>query len=554
MPFSRHISRHTQESNGGKVWLNNNVLRVGINLWSGATIFHISQVEPNDELVAKENPFAIAKYFERKNILNDSTINGIAVSGGNARAIMATYGIQPAINMGFFGFGNGHQSLAEGGGQMNDNWRIIDETLLTTTIKAPCCSDLFVTQNVKLVHDTVAVNYSIAYSGKQNNDKKPVLQRMPPSYFSSDFNVLVGYSGDMPWHNEATDKFQISQEKQELLLPERWIALMRGDDTENCTGMYFPHTSTIEVQRAQFGATYVAPTRLLPVEPGMKLNFNIFLCVGSIGHIRSVFSILRNSLLDSSVTYREILQASEHLSSDAKGAYANAIRNGQLRLVMQPDGNIVFYEGDDAVWSAQTWDMGESHGPYRLEMQRDGNLVAYAGDKTPYWHTDTAGAYGAYLVVYKRQDSKTPVAEVRVGRSVKWSTERLMRANDVLEQNTYIEHKKLFLTMQTDGNVVLYKDKIEEGKGAWSSKTFGMEGRGPFTLKMQEDGNLVAYKGDNKPYWSTKTDDKPGAHVFFYEAYDPKSKKNVGQMEVRRDDEVLWEAVDIPEEEMEIKD
>jgi hypothetical protein len=394
------------------------------------------------------------------------------------------------------------------------------------------------------VHDTVSINYTIAYSGDKDNDKKPILQKLPVAHFRAGSDRIIAYYGDMPWYNEQTTDYSIETNRKELLCPERWVAVMYGNFG---IGVFFPHTSTVEIQRTSTGAIYVAPTRLMLVEPSMKTTFSIFLCVGDIGHIRSVFSILRNSLLDSSVTYREVLNVSEHLSSDAKGnEFANSIRNGPLRLSMQKDGNVVLYNEKEAVWSAQTWDMGEGKGPYRLEMQRDGNLVAYAGDGKPYWHTNTTGAYGAYLAITVRRGSKTPVAEVRVGRTVKWTTERLMGANDVLEENTFIEHKNLKLIMQTDGNVVLYKDKIEDGKKEWSSETSYMKGKGPFKLKMQADGDLVALDGNDEPYWNTKTEGNDGAHVFFYEAEDPNTKKKMGQVEVRVNDTVLWEAVVVP--------
>lgn len=54
------------------------------------------------------------------------------------------------------------------------------------------------------------------------------------------------------------------------------------------------------------------------------------------------------------------------------------------------------------------------------------------------------------------------------------------------------------LTMQTDGNLVIYKG----GTATWSSKTFMFPNA---TLVMQRDGNLVIYNTKREPVWSSKT-------------------------------------------------
>lgn len=64
--------------------------------------------------------------------------------------------------------------------------------------------------------------------------------------------------------------------------------------------------------------------------------------------------------------------------------------NGVYRLILQTDGNLVYYKSDGAVRFA-TYSYGNV-----AVMQGDGNFVEYSGS-SPVWHTRTSGNAGAYL-------------------------------------------------------------------------------------------------------------------------------------------------------------
>jgi hypothetical protein len=78
------------------------------------------------------------------------------------------------------------------------------------------------------------------------------------------------------------------------------------------------------------------------------------------------------------------------------------------------------------------------------------------------------------------------------------------------------------LTMQSDGNLVLYKD----GAAVWASWTVGTGHH----LSMQGDGNLVVYNWDLKPVWSSGTAGSPGAVLSIQE----------GNMAIFQGDDPLW--------------
>ena len=61
--------------------------------------------------------------------------------------------------------------------------------------------------------------------------------------------------------------------------------------------------------------------------------------------------------------------------------------NGQYKLIVQLDGNVVLYGPSGALWSTNTFGSN-----VRLVMQLDGNLVVYSSSNVPLWSSGTAGA------------------------------------------------------------------------------------------------------------------------------------------------------------------
>ncbi|GGI04815.1 hypothetical protein [Egicoccus halophilus] len=73
--------------------------------------------------------------------------------------------------------------------------------------------------------------------------------------------------------------------------------------------------------------------------------------------------------------------------------------NGQYRLVMQTDGNLVLYPtaGGAAVWATHTWNRPALDRPVRADMQADGNFVLYDTLNRPVWATGTHQHPGSYF-------------------------------------------------------------------------------------------------------------------------------------------------------------
>ncbi|GAU87576.1 hypothetical protein RvY_00403-2 [Ramazzottius varieornatus] len=84
-----------------------------------------------------------------------------------------------------------------------------------------------------------------------------------------------------------------------------------------------------------------------------------------------------------------------------------------------------------------------------------------------------------------------------------------LRSNEKLlpGQSLFSSTKNLRLTMQSDGNLVLYRTR--DNHPTWATNTHGQRVREAI---MQQDGNLVIYGTSGHPIWATGTNAYAGTH------------------------------------------
>lgn len=192
------------------------------------------------------------------------------------------------------------------------------------------------------------------------------------------------------------------------------------------------------------------------------------------------------------IVSKDILNAGESLTL---GQYLLS-QDGQYKLKMQVDGNLVLYRTSDnfVMWASGT----NGQGANQCVMQADGNLVIYNQGGQPLWASVTDGNAGAFLklendgrfIVYKSTTNFTPI----------WSTSRLCSGR-TLQPGRILRsgNGQYKLEMQTDGNLVLRNstDVIQ-----WATNTYNNPGS---RLEMRTDGNLVIFNTNNQVIWSSNT-------------------------------------------------
>lgn len=185
----------------------------------------------------------------------------------------------------------------------------------------------------------------------------------------------------------------------------------------------------------------------------------------------------------------------------------NTTGNPGAWLALQADGNLVVYSSTNVVlWASNTQNnpnlasdsptMAPAAGAngrlypgqslvsadrrYRLALQPDGNLVLYSPNRA-LWFSGTSGRTTAFLALQAD------------GNLVLYSPTQAL-------WSTGTNGKQIaFLALQPDGNLVLYDHSAQP---LWASNT---DRSGLTRLIVQPDGNLVLYDQSNIPRWNTGT-------------------------------------------------
>jgi hypothetical protein len=186
--------------------------------------------------------------------------------------------------------------------------------------------------------------------------------------------------------------------------------------------------------------------------------------------------------------------------------------NGQNRLIMQYDGNLVMYNAYwQPLWNSNTAGRPGSY----MVLQYDGNLVVRDGNGYPLYniydfsrnpHAQvicTVCGVNGFLSV--EDDGNMIVFAGNVvwtaGESrASGSAGTVLRAGQAIPSGSSLTSPsgRFSLAMQTDGNLVLY----DNGSFVWNSNTAGNPGA---YAVLQTDGNFVVYGGGGRPIFYTNT-------------------------------------------------
>ncbi|MFF0390671.1 hypothetical protein ACFYS8_18560 [Kitasatospora sp. NPDC004615] len=237
---------------------------------------------------------------------------------------------------------------------------------------------------------------------------------------------------------------------------------------------------------------------------------------------------------------------STRLLSGQKLMPGQSMINGQSELVMQSDGNLVLYLDSDTghrgpvLWASGTYGNPNAY----AHMQPDGNFVVYrqggpdAGGGL--WSSGTWGHPGSEAYLWNgwlavsgqglRWDTHTGLTQTPGGAP----GDTLDSSRTTLWSGSWLESNSVWLIMQLDGNLVLYRKR--DGAVLWASGSQGhpdnyahvwgstsnpalflssvqagktwelpIQGRSGDRAKVQDDGNFVLYGSDGTVRWSTGT-------------------------------------------------
>lgn len=93
----------------------------------------------------------------------------------------------------------------------------------------------------------------------------------------------------------------------------------------------------------------------------------------------------------------------------------------------------------------------------------------------------------------------------------------ILKSESVLNEAQIIksENGKYFLTLEYNGNVVVYKGRPFALQNAlWSTNTNKAHNPHPYKLQLNPEGNLVLFDAKSKKIWSSNTAQNNGAKDF----------------------------------------
>lgn len=151
-----------------------------------------------------------------------------------------------------------------------------------------------------LTNRVAHLRFRMTYSGATNHP--PAHQELPAVFADFALTNLVYYQGDAPWTGGVlTRRVPGWPNEYAKQLTENWAAFV--DDRNWGLGVFFPGTSEVTCYRAAgkpgpagSGCSYVAPIRTLAITNGFRLEYDVFLAIGTVGELRDQFRSLAEKL------------------------------------------------------------------------------------------------------------------------------------------------------------------------------------------------------------------------------------------------------------------
>lgn len=171
----------------------------------------------------------------------------------------------------------------------------------------------------------------------------------------------------------------------------------RDDEGQNYTS--FPVVSLAYLFSGQKTLRYATVTQLstTSIAPGVASTINFTIPDDVPREVPLTVSVSASGLASSNskvIGICSLVLSGQTLPGFPAATYYEESCDTRFTLEMQGDGNLVLYQGPQALWASGTRTPGS-----RAVMQGDGNLVVYSPSNVPLWSTGTFGNPGAYLRV-----------------------------------------------------------------------------------------------------------------------------------------------------------
>ncbi|NBV20631.1 MAG: hypothetical protein EBS05_01350 [Proteobacteria bacterium] len=159
--------------------------------------------------------------------------------------------------------------------------------------------DVVMEEWLTLTNRVAHLRFRMTYAGATNHP--PAHQELPAVFADYALTNLVYYKGTAPWTGAALTRRVPGQQppnEYDRGLAENWAAYVDASDWG--LGVCVPGTTEMTFYRnrgkpgpAGSGCSYFAPIRTLAITNGFKLEYDVFLTVGTVSEMRTRFRALQ---------------------------------------------------------------------------------------------------------------------------------------------------------------------------------------------------------------------------------------------------------------------
>lgn len=251
-------------------YLENNHLRLGVNLDAGASIgWYSIKPQPEKNLL---NAYDHGRYVQQSYYGDDdgSDWNGKRwrynpVQGGDWKGTAANVTEFKAVSPAELYAATQPRHWANG--------RLLEE----------CLMEQWITLKGPLAH----LKYRFTYSGKSSY--KPHHQELPAMFVDASYGTLVFCEGE-PWKSAPLTRKQPGEKNEYVKFTEPWLAWVNARDSG--IGVLAPKCGMATCYRVPGPAScsYVAPLETFALTPGLVFEHEVWLTAGSLAEIRGRFA------------------------------------------------------------------------------------------------------------------------------------------------------------------------------------------------------------------------------------------------------------------------
>lgn len=263
-----------------KLFLENDVIRIGVDLESGGSIFHFSRAP------------------EHRNLLNHHDRGRFIQQSYYGDADGSKWGKQ-----------DWRWNPVQGGGYKGEPAILLDfkktnDSLYTKSTPKHWATgqdlpDSTMEEWITLDGEVARVRYRFSYSGEHAHAARD--HEMPAVFVDHALPSLVFYTGDKPWTNAELKRIVPGWPNEGHTRDEEWAAYVDAKDWG--IGVYTPGSPKMTCYRYAGpdgpdgdGCSYFAPLRSMAITKGTTIDYALYLTIGPIAEIRNRFQRIRISL------------------------------------------------------------------------------------------------------------------------------------------------------------------------------------------------------------------------------------------------------------------